>query len=606
MARHGRAQRRSTHDGTNEISTRRCDGWPRPRSTAASFLAAAGSGRRGRGPGRLYAGGAASSAAADRVDGAVAARRRVRRAGRVAGSELRDRVRAVHVQLVRLRRPRRTSRRSRPSTASRTSSTTSSPTMTSCWPSSQPAAPGLRHRLPDGASTCPAWSRRATSRSSTCRGSRTSSTSTRRSRTQRWDPNNEYHVPKDYGTTGILYRSKIVTEPVTSWREFYDLAERQVLGQGRPRRLDGRCPRHSPLKMLGYSLNDDDPARARRRPRTSCSISRRTSWRSTRTTTRTSSATEEAVLCLGWTGGAASSCGPTRTRRTRSTSYPTEGTSVLARHLGHARGRAASRTPPTPGSTSSTRPDDPGRGDRRTTATRRRTTRPRNSSRRRSLNDPAVFPPDDVIAQPRRRRITPATTQRQRHLGRVQVEASAADRRRPDDAHGHGDVTPIGPTDVDPRGGSLAVGPPDHRPAPAGRALVPPPARRCRWRSSSSSASATRAQNGGYAPAFTPRQLRRGRRAARAVHRPACGWPRSGTIACLLVGLPLAYFLATRAGRHKGLLILLLVIPFWTSFLIRTYAWLHRPRPGACWAGSSASLIGDPELPDPWHAGRRS
>ena len=47
-----------------------------------------------------------------------------------------------------------------------------------------------------------------------------------------------------------------------------------------------------------------------------------------------------------------------------------------------------------------------------------------------------------------------------------------------------------------------------------------------------------------------------------------------GTIRCLLVGLPLAYYIATRAGRHKGLLILLLVIPFWTSFLIRTYSWL--------------------------------
>ena len=40
------------------------------------------------------------------------------------------------------------------------------------------------------------------------------------------------------------------------------------------------------------------------------------------------------------------------------------------------------------------------------------------------------------------------------------------------------------------------------------------------------------------------------------------------------MALPLAYFIATRAGRHKGLFILLLVIPFWTSFLIRTYSWL--------------------------------
>ncbi len=46
-----------------------------------------------------------------------------------------------------------------------------------------------------------------------------------------------------------------------------------------------------------------------------------------------------------------------------------------------------------------------------------------------------------------------------------------------------------------------------------------------------------------------------------------------GTLACLVVGYPLAYFLATRAGRYKTLLILLIIVPFWTSFLIRTYAW---------------------------------
>ena len=48
----------------------------------------------------------------------------------------------------------------------------------------------------------------------------------------------------------------------------------------------------------------------------------------------------------------------------------------------------------------------------------------------------------------------------------------------------------------------------------------------------------------------------------------------AGTLLCLLVGLPLAYFIATRAGSRKSLFIVLLVVPFWTSFLIRTYAWL--------------------------------
>jgi len=47
-----------------------------------------------------------------------------------------------------------------------------------------------------------------------------------------------------------------------------------------------------------------------------------------------------------------------------------------------------------------------------------------------------------------------------------------------------------------------------------------------------------------------------------------------GTILCMLVGYPLAYYLATRAGAKKTLLLVLVIVPFWTSFLIRTYAWL--------------------------------
>lgn len=45
------------------------------------------------------------------------------------------------------------------------------------------------------------------------------------------------------------------------------------------------------------------------------------------------------------------------------------------------------------------------------------------------------------------------------------------------------------------------------------------------------------------------------------------------TFLSLLVGYPLAFFIA-RAGPWKGLLLTLVIIPFWTNFLIRTYAWL--------------------------------
>jgi spermidine/putrescine transport system permease protein len=68
-----------------------------------------------------------------------------------------------------------------------------------------------------------------------------------------------------------------------------------------------------------------------------------------------------------------------------------------------------------------------------------------------------------------------------------------------------------------------------------------------------------------------------------------------GTLLTLLVALPLSYFLATRAGRHKGLLILLLVIPFWTSFLIRTYSWLIVLGPRNL-GGFIGTLLGDPDF----------
>ncbi|MDP9054050.1 MAG: ABC transporter permease [Acidobacteriota bacterium] len=45
------------------------------------------------------------------------------------------------------------------------------------------------------------------------------------------------------------------------------------------------------------------------------------------------------------------------------------------------------------------------------------------------------------------------------------------------------------------------------------------------------------------------------------------------TVLCALLGFPLALFIS-RAGRRKNLYLQLVLLPFWTSFLIRTYAWL--------------------------------
>jgi putrescine transport system permease protein len=46
------------------------------------------------------------------------------------------------------------------------------------------------------------------------------------------------------------------------------------------------------------------------------------------------------------------------------------------------------------------------------------------------------------------------------------------------------------------------------------------------------------------------------------------------TLCCLLVGYPMAYAIAAAAPRWRNPLLLLVILPFWTSFLIRVYAWM--------------------------------
>ena len=47
------------------------------------------------------------------------------------------------------------------------------------------------------------------------------------------------------------------------------------------------------------------------------------------------------------------------------------------------------------------------------------------------------------------------------------------------------------------------------------------------------------------------------------------------TAILLLIGYPVAYALARAPRRWQGTLVLLVVLPFWTSFLIRVYAWMN-------------------------------
>ena len=48
----------------------------------------------------------------------------------------------------------------------------------------------------------------------------------------------------------------------------------------------------------------------------------------------------------------------------------------------------------------------------------------------------------------------------------------------------------------------------------------------------------------------------------------------AATILCLLLGFPMAYGIARADSSLRGLLLLLVVLPFWISFLLRVYAWM--------------------------------
>nr|WP_298104715.1 ABC transporter permease [uncultured Shinella sp.] len=80
---------------------------------------------------------------------------------------------------------------------------------------------------------------------------------------------------------------------------------------------------------------------------------------------------------------------------------------------------------------------------------------------------------------------------------------------------------------------------------------------------------------GGYQAAFTFAQY------ANLPARSAAYWNTLllapvGAFFCLVVAYPTAYYLAVKASpRHRLLLVSLVVVPFWTSLLVRTYAWMY-------------------------------
>jgi putrescine transport system permease protein len=59
----------------------------------------------------------------------------------------------------------------------------------------------------------------------------------------------------------------------------------------------------------------------------------------------------------------------------------------------------------------------------------------------------------------------------------------------------------------------------------------------------------------------------------------SCRIAAGSTAITALIGLPMAYAIARAPRRHRPLLLTLVMLPFWTSFLIRIYAWTVLLRP---------------------------
>ena len=85
-----------------------------------------------------------------------------------------------------------------------------------------------------------------------------------------------------------------------------------------------------------------------------------------------------------------------------------------------------------------------------------------------------------------------------------------------------------------------------------------------------------RAHVGGYGGGFTLRTLPANLPARLKAFQNTMTFAPVGTFLSLLVAYPLAYYLALIVDRrYKLILLVLVIVPFWTSLLIRTYAWIY-------------------------------
>ena len=97
-----------------------------------------------------------------------------------------------------------------------------------------------------------------------------------------------------------------------------------------------------------------------------------------------------------------------------------------------------------------------------------------------------------------------------------------------------------------------------------------------RSRSSRRSASGPTTGSGGSCSTCSrsTTTARRSRRRSSRRSRGRVYYAGMTTILSIAIGYPVAYWISRYGGRNKALLLILVMLPFWTSYLIRTYAWM--------------------------------
>jgi len=64
------------------------------------------------------------------------------------------------------------------------------------------------------------------------------------------------------------------------------------------------------------------------------------------------------------------------------------------------------------------------------------------------------------------------------------------------------------------------------------------------------------------------------------------------TVACLVIAYPLSMLIARSPKKHRDLLVLLVILPFWSNFLIRVYAWMIILSPQSVFVTALNQVVG--------------